>query len=50
MDKMHTSSGPCIHQKSIKAMQNSINPQKSELTQKRLPNLIQKLAEYTLNT
>ena len=42
MDILHFSSGSGIHPKLIKAKQHSINPQKSDLTQKRLPNPIQK--------
>lgn len=50
MDKLQLNSGPGIHPKSIKAIQNSINPQKPDLTQKRLPNFIRKGAVYTLNS
>lgn len=42
MDKIHFISGPGIHPKSIKAMQNSINSQKPDSSHKRLPDPIQK--------
>lgn len=41
MDKLQLNSGPGIHPKSIKAIQNSINPPMSDLTQQTLPNRIQ---------
>lgn len=43
------SSGPGIHPKSTKAIENSINTQKSDLIPKRLPNPIQKTVGYMLN-
>lgn len=42
-------SRPGIHPKSIKAIGNSINTQKSDLTPKRLPNPIQIRDRYALN-